>query len=682
MGRLGRMLTVICLLGVFAGASSQNRPVSKVITLLKDMQGQLEKEAEEDANTAETMACWCTTNDQEKTAAIANGEQRSVDLGAAIEEGTATSARLNTEIKATDGQLSANMKALDQATALRARQLADFNAEEKDMLQSISALRSAVTVLGKHHGASMMLQEGSGMEETAEMSSSLMNIAVTLKDQLHRHADLLVGVLTPRQRKVMNAFVEMNQTSNYAPQGGEVFGILNNMKENFEANLGSSQQEERDNIAAYNDLKAAKMREIAAGQDQLRTKTVELGTTDEKLANDKQDLEDTTNTLAADRKFLANVKSHCSSFDKEFEQRKKTRQEEIGAISKAMAVLTGDDAHDLFTKTFNPAFVQEAAVKIQQSERRSAAYEVLKAVAKKAEDPALASIAVQVKLAAFGRIKDTLEQMINKLQKEKEDEINHRDWCIEEMAENSKITELKDQDKEYTAAKIEDLASTMTTLDSEIDTLKAEIAEMQVQMKREGEDREMANADFRTTVSDQRATKALLTKALNILKGFYDKKTALVQKAFKQLKQSPPAGFKSYATNKNSGGVMGMMQQIIDDATAMETDAIHDEEMAQEAYEDFVKDTNDSIAKKTEDITNKSETRAQAEKEKTDQEVALEGILGELQMLANESADLHSSCDFILKNFEIKQAARDSEVEALKQSIGILSGAKGFLQRN
>ena len=51
-------------------------------------------------------------------------------------------------------------------------------------------------------------------------------------------------------------------------------------------------------------------------------------------------------------------------------------------------------------------------------------------------------------------------------------------------------------------------------------------------------------------------------------------------------------------------------------------------------------------------------------------------------MLANENADLHSGCDFVLKNFDVRQQARDEEVDALKQSIMILSGAKGFLQKN
>merc|ERR1719352_2196362 len=119
------------------------------------------------------------------------------------------------------------------------------------MLQSIGALKSAVVVLSKHH--SSFAQVG---------SEDLLNIAVTLKFQLYKHKDLLRGIIT------------------------------------------ASQKEEMQNQAAYEDLKAAKLAEIAAGNEQKDTKTQELADTDSALAQAKQDLEDTRNSLSADQKFL------------------------------------------------------------------------------------------------------------------------------------------------------------------------------------------------------------------------------------------------------------------------------------------------------------------------------------------------------------------------------------------
>merc|ERR1719274_352229 len=83
----------------FDAAAAKNRPVSKVITLLKDMLKQLEKEAEEDEDIYDKIACWCETNDKEKTKAIAEAEEKISALTTEIEEATALSARLGTEIK-------------------------------------------------------------------------------------------------------------------------------------------------------------------------------------------------------------------------------------------------------------------------------------------------------------------------------------------------------------------------------------------------------------------------------------------------------------------------------------------------------------------------------------------------------------------------------------------------------
>merc|ERR1719218_24860 len=637
---------------------------------------QLEKEAEEDEEIYDQLACWCETNDKEKTKSVGDAESKIEQLTTAIEDLTAGSARLNTEIKNLEKEVAENQEALDQATEIRQKELAEFNAEEKDLLGSISALKSAVTVLSKHNSASL-LQIG-----------SMSAITSGVQTAMQIHGDLLKGVLTHKQRRAVTAFLQSPQDyfdaeptfkQSYAPQSGEIFGILKQMKETFEANLAQTQKDEQNNQKAYEELKAAKEEEIKAGQDQIDAKTQELASTDEKLAESKEDLEDTKKSLAADEEFLAMLKEKCSGTDAEWEERQKTRQLEMEACSKALAVLSSDDAHDLFTKTFNPAFVQTS----MSSERRSKAAAVLARAADKMQSPRLAAIAMRVRLDAFEKVKAAIDDMVSQLLKEKEDEIKHKDFCVEEFNTNELQTEKKERAKQDLTAKIDDLDNTIKSLTQAIDTLKSEVAEMQVQMKRAGEDREKENKEFQTTVADQRATQKLLTAALNILKGFYEKKAkaALLQTG-QPAGPPPPPGFEAYKKNAAAGGVMGMIQQIINDAKAMEAETIRSEEDAQKAYEDFVKDTNASIEAKSKDIVNKSEAKAKAEADLVEAQKDKEAVMLELEQLANYKAELHQSCDFVLKNFEIRQTARDEEIEALKQAKAILSGAKfeAFLQ--
>merc|ERR1719387_3184881 len=648
------------------------------------MKIQLEQEAAEDEEIYEKMACWCETNDKEKTKAIEDAEARIEDLKAEILRLAAASARLSAEIKNLEKDVAENKEALDKATALRTKELAEFNGAEKDMLQSIGALKAAITVLAKHHGGSLL-------------QSNQEQVVLTLQHELEKHASLLQGVLTSSQKKAIAAFVQApedyfddapafnqaNYQPAYAPQSGEIFGILKQMKETFENNLSQSQKDELANQKAFEDLKEAKEGEITAGEVSIDTKTQELATTDEKLAQSKQDIEDTTASLSADEKFLMNLKEKCQMTDQEWEERQKTRQLEIEAVSKALAILSSDDAHDLFTKTFNPALLQK--VSSQQSKRQEAASKLLSEVAKKLNSPRLTALAVRVRLDAFTKVKKAIDDMVAQLLKDKEDEIKHRDFCIGGLNENEKETEKNERTKKDLIQKIEDLTMQIDELAKAIEQLKTEIAEMQVQMKRAGEDREKENKEFQMTVADQRATQKLLAQALNVLKGFYDKKAkaAFVQQEPAGPAPPPPPGFKAYKKNAAAGGVMGMIQQIINDAKAMEIEAIKSEEDAQKAYEDFVKETNDSIEEKSKDIINKSELKAKAEADKTEKEEEKENVMLTLEQLSNEAADLHKACDFTLKNFDIRQTGRDEEIEALKQAKAILSGAKFslFLQQ-
>jgi len=451
------------------------------------------------------------------------------------------------------------------------------------------------------------------------------------------------------------------------------------MKETFETNLSDSQKEEMQNQRAYEDLKKAKEREIAAGQQQIDTKTQELASTDEKNAQAKEDLEDTRNTLSADEEFLLMLKEKCSVTDEEWEERQKTRQTEMGACSKALAVLSSDDAHDLFKQTLNPGFLQ---LELAHPEQRKKAVAVLVDASKKLHSPRLSALAHRVKLDAFTAVKKAIDDMITQLGKEKEDEIKQKDFCTDEFNSNQLETEKKERERQDLEAKIEDLEMTIKTLIAEIDQLKAEIAEMQVQMKRAGEDREKENKEFQQTVADQRASVVLLSKALDILQGFYNKEASLLQQKQEPAGPPPPPGFKAYKKNPQSSGVMSMITQIIEDSKAMEAEAIKAEGSAQSAYEAFVKETNASIEAKSKDITNKEESKAKAEDYLVQAQAEHASTLTTLDELSAYNSELHASCDFVLKNFDIRQTARDEEVEALKQAKAILSGAdmEAFLQ--
>mmetsp|Transcript_21697 Transcript_21697/g.67682 ORF Transcript_21697/g.67682 Transcript_21697/m.67682 type:complete len:691 (+) Transcript_21697:48-2120(+) len=655
--------TVSASLGL-DGAGAKNRPVAKVMTLLRDMLNELEQEAKSDEEVYDKLACWCETNDKEKAKSISDAEKKIKGLTNKIDELTATSARLNTEIENLEKEVAENQEALSKATALREKQLEEFSAEEKDLLESISSLKAAVDALSKHNGegASSLLQV---------RRDPVRQVADTIRHEMQRHATMLSGVLSHKERRATASFLQSPQEP-YAPQSGEIFGILQQMQETFESNLKSTQTEEEENQQEYDELKKAKEAEIAAGQEQLDSKTQDLAATDKENAESKEDLEDTRSQLAADEEFLATLKSKCSRTDKEFEVRQKARQVEMEAVSKAIAVLSSDKSHALFDRTLGTSLLQRRAER--RSAGRAHAADLLAAAARRLGSPKLAALAYKVRIDAFKRVKKALDGQIAELVQEKKDEIKHKDFCIEEFQANQLETEAKEHEKEGLLVKVDDLKASITALGKEIQALQREIAEMQLQRKRAGEDREKENAEYQAVVADQRETQQVLKTAMKILSDAYSQ-TFLVQRQ-EPASETPPEGFKTYEQNAGGDRAIGMLKTVLADAEAMEAEAVREEEDMQKGYEDFVKDTNAAVDARSREMVDKSEDKATTETELIETEEKRDSALLQLEQLSNYNAQLHSSCDFVMKNFDVRQTARDEEIEALRQAKKILSGDK------
>jgi len=662
--------------------AAKNRPVSKVIVLLKDMLKELEKEAEKDEEIYDKMSCWCETNDKEKTKAIADAESKIDDLTTQIEELGASSGKLAAEIKNLRKEAAVGQDALDKATALREKQLAEFNAEEKDSLQSIAALKAAIVVLGKHQGKKD--KKGASFLQQAHVR----RVVRSLRTMMQTHGGRVESMVPPSHLRRFLSFIQVSagdlgeeSMNESQPASGEIYGVITQMKETFEKNLKESQQEEKANAKAYKELKAAKAAEVGASKELANKKMQERADGDEKRASAMEDLDDTKKSMAADQSFLAMLKEKCKMTDVEWQKRSKTRQAEMEAVSKAMTILTDEAAHDLFTRTFNPGLLQKE--RREQSSRRTAAAALLSKEALRLHSSQLSALAYRVRADAFAKVKKAIDKMIAELLKEQANEVKHKNFCVEEFASNKLQTQDKKRETAGLEAKAQDLDQTAEDLASAIDKLKAENAEMKIQLKRAGEDRERENAEFKIQVADQRETVKLLNAALEVLADFYGKAAALLQKREDANGPPPPPGFEAYKKNAEGGGVLGLLKQIIFDAKAMEKEALRSEKDAQKAYEDFVKQTNANMDAKAKEMVNKSENQAKNKATVVENKKALDEATAELDKLYNYKAQLHQSCDFVLKNFAVRQKARDDEVTALREAKAVLSGAKfsEFLQR-
>merc|ERR1719198_2856406 len=148
----------------------------------------------------------------------------------------------------------------------------------------------------------------------------------------------------------------------------------------------------------------------------------------------------------------------------------------------------------------------------------------------------------------------------------------------------------------------------------------------------------------------------------------------LLQRASGQKRQEPPGGFSEY---KKGGGsaIIRMLADIIAESVDVEKDALAAENEAQQFYEDSVKSTNKVITAMAKRVADDEAIEA----EEVEREVFDEGdkraTVGDILKLGEVSKTLHGACDYTVNNFDERQSKRSEEMEALKQSIAIFSGA-------
>merc|ERR550514_957445 len=110
----------------FDEAAAKKWPVSKVTALLKDMLKQLEKEAEEDEEIYDKIACWCETNDKGVTQAIKDGKEKITYLTMRIEELGALAGKLTADLAFIDKKVVTITGSLGTASSIRLKQMAEF----------------------------------------------------------------------------------------------------------------------------------------------------------------------------------------------------------------------------------------------------------------------------------------------------------------------------------------------------------------------------------------------------------------------------------------------------------------------------------------------------------------------------------------------------------------------------
>jgi len=141
-----------------ANADEGANPIRKIVTLLQDMQKEIEAEGVKEKELYDKFMCFCSGGAEELAKTIADAKQEVETLTGKLEEEKAEKSGLEGDLVKHKEDRTAATADLEKATALRDKEAAENAADLADQETNFGAVSSAIPALEKGMGASSLLQ--------------------------------------------------------------------------------------------------------------------------------------------------------------------------------------------------------------------------------------------------------------------------------------------------------------------------------------------------------------------------------------------------------------------------------------------------------------------------------------------------------------------------------------------
>eukprot|EP00811_Abedinium_folium_P020292 NODE_2926_length_2120_cov_4.088811.p2 GENE.NODE_2926_length_2120_cov_4.088811~~NODE_2926_length_2120_cov_4.088811.p2 ORF type:complete len:222 (-),score=72.51 NODE_2926_length_2120_cov_4.088811:131-796(-) len=151
---------------------------------------------------------------------------------------------------------------------------------------------------------------------------------------------------------------------------------------------------------------------------------------------------------------------------------------------------------------------------------------------------------------------------------------------------------------------------------------------------------------------------------------------AQVSSKQKDAPPPPPETFGAYTTkSKDNAGVIAMIDLLIKDLDKDMAEAKTEEPLAQKDYEEMMSDAKEKRAQDAKAINEKNSAKANLEAELEGHAEKKLSTEKEIVATTKQIGALHGDCDWLVQNFEARNTARASEVDALGKAKDVLRGA-------
>jgi len=650
-------------------------PIRRVVSLLQGMHKKVEEEGKREAQLFAKFMCYCKTGTVELKSSITAAEAKDPQMVSSLLAAEAQKKQLLKDIAALRAGAADAKEAVAKATAIRDKEASAFAKESAEAKTNIAALSKAIAAIDKGTDPVSFLQKSP---------------VVPVLQQLTVNMDM-----SSADRDMLTAFLSQGGKSS-APVGTMViFGILKQMKETMEKDLGDATATEEKGAKNFDELVAAKEKEIDANSHALESKFARLGETSVDIVQMKEDLDDTGKGLYEDKKLLAELEKGCSTKQAEWDERSTIRTDEVLAIAEAIKILNDDEALDLFKKALPSASFMELRVSSKDVQQRALA--ALGVGHHEDHRLGFIALALRGKTKGFEKVSAMIDEMVSLLAKEAAHDWAKKTYCQTTLDKTEDELKTLEKTVDDLGKALSNAQEAMASLADDIASLVDGIKALDKQVTEATVIRKAEHAEYKEAMSANVAARKLLDLAGNRLAKFYTPKLFVaapkvetseeppafvevrshkVNKVNKAAPPPPPETWGAYKAEQQAhGGVVALLNMLKADLDKEITASRVEEKGAQAEYEAYMAD---SASKRTADVKAlgnkeyaKAELGASIEKMSTREKSTKD----EAMVKAETLRDLHLECDWLITNYEVRKEARADEVDALKNARAVLAGA-------
>merc|ERR1719460_70005 len=272
-----------------------------------------------------------------------------------------------------------------------------------------------------------------------------------------------------------------------------------------------------------------------------------------------------------------------------------------------------------------------------------------------------------------------IDNLVVELGKEQQMDTEKKQYCLSELDKSEDKKKGLDLDIGDLEKAIADAEETIAQLKSEIAALEDGIKKLDKQVADATAQRKEEHDDYVETLAQNNAAKEVLAFAKNRLNKFYNPKMYKApparEVAMLEQPKAPEADLSYKKSGQESNGVIAMIDLLVADIDKDNQISEVDEKDAQKEYEEFMSDASEKRAQDSKAITDKEGAKAETETEVQSNKETKQSKTIEAMETAKYIGGLHEECDWLLKNYEARKAARTGEIDALGKAKSVLNGA-------